>query len=434
MRPSFPVRSEEHTSELQSHSFISYAVFCLKKKKNNLHTNDSLFITSIRYEGLHRSSDKILKKSLPFNVFHWVKASDIAKAAERFYATNFFNKVTYQLFPDLNGSRLVFYFSEKSNGQMHFGFYYDNDLKASLYSNITFYNQFIKDTKFSLTLGLGRSPEIDLLYYLNEGPVPAPGVQINSNWVETFLYDDQRNKTASFTYHISNARFFLQSNFGSEVFLRGGGVLTNTVISPRIIEGERTRTQYSFYGLFGQLLLDTWDHPTFPTKGQRLQMSGNYTSNQYLKPFAQLNLRYSFTIPAGRKLAFLPGIYSGASYGDSIPFQYNYYTGGVTETIKFNNFPFIGYKFMESGPGITNFLFGRLDVRYEVINDLYISLIGNIGYQNNNLENMFLKQNMISGYGLSIGLKTPIGPLEAMLMTSGESFKIVGYLRLGYWF
>src|SRR6186713_2073381 len=27
-------RSEEHTSELQSHSGISYAVFCLKKKKN----------------------------------------------------------------------------------------------------------------------------------------------------------------------------------------------------------------------------------------------------------------------------------------------------------------------------------------------------------------------------------------------------------------
>ena len=31
-RPDMP-RSEEHTSELQSHSEISYAVFCLKKKK-----------------------------------------------------------------------------------------------------------------------------------------------------------------------------------------------------------------------------------------------------------------------------------------------------------------------------------------------------------------------------------------------------------------
>src|SRR3546814_9700187 len=30
-----PVRSEEHTSELQSLMRISYAVFCLKKKNNN---------------------------------------------------------------------------------------------------------------------------------------------------------------------------------------------------------------------------------------------------------------------------------------------------------------------------------------------------------------------------------------------------------------
>src|ERR1051326_9249566 len=32
-------RSEEHTSELQSHSFISYAVFCLKKKTRQQHTS-----------------------------------------------------------------------------------------------------------------------------------------------------------------------------------------------------------------------------------------------------------------------------------------------------------------------------------------------------------------------------------------------------------
>src|ERR1043165_10219139 len=30
-------RSEEHTSELQSRGLISYAVFCLKKKKNVMH-------------------------------------------------------------------------------------------------------------------------------------------------------------------------------------------------------------------------------------------------------------------------------------------------------------------------------------------------------------------------------------------------------------
>src|SRR3546814_8932709 len=33
------LRSEEHTSELQSLMRISYAVFCLKKKKQNTHRN-----------------------------------------------------------------------------------------------------------------------------------------------------------------------------------------------------------------------------------------------------------------------------------------------------------------------------------------------------------------------------------------------------------
>src|SRR5881409_4171390 len=53
-RPSHPdpaanrPRSEEHTSELQSQSHISYAVFCLKKKKKNNH-NTYILIYSLTY-------------------------------------------------------------------------------------------------------------------------------------------------------------------------------------------------------------------------------------------------------------------------------------------------------------------------------------------------------------------------------------------------
>src|SRR3546814_1513045 len=39
-------RSEEHTSELQSLMRISYAVFCLKKKKNKQHNLDKYTTTS----------------------------------------------------------------------------------------------------------------------------------------------------------------------------------------------------------------------------------------------------------------------------------------------------------------------------------------------------------------------------------------------------
>src|SRR3546814_7794947 len=39
VRRFFPVRSEEHTSELQSLMRISYAVFCLNKKKQIMNNN-----------------------------------------------------------------------------------------------------------------------------------------------------------------------------------------------------------------------------------------------------------------------------------------------------------------------------------------------------------------------------------------------------------
>src|SRR3546814_1890256 len=48
-----PFRSEEHTSELQSLMRISYAVFCLKKKKTNI------YITTTQNEH-HHDYTKIL--------------------------------------------------------------------------------------------------------------------------------------------------------------------------------------------------------------------------------------------------------------------------------------------------------------------------------------------------------------------------------------
>src|SRR3546814_4761204 len=43
-----PVRSEEHTSELQSLMRISYAVFCLKKKKKHVYTSPNTIIYYLR--------------------------------------------------------------------------------------------------------------------------------------------------------------------------------------------------------------------------------------------------------------------------------------------------------------------------------------------------------------------------------------------------
>src|SRR3546814_1102440 len=49
-------RSEEHTSELQSLMRISYAVFCLKKKNNTIHTTYTTHHTTLTL--MHHNRDR----------------------------------------------------------------------------------------------------------------------------------------------------------------------------------------------------------------------------------------------------------------------------------------------------------------------------------------------------------------------------------------
>src|SRR3546814_1886114 len=56
-----PFRSEEHTSELQSLMRISYAVFCLKKKKKN-NTDLLTYHTHIIHKNLPRIHRLILSR------------------------------------------------------------------------------------------------------------------------------------------------------------------------------------------------------------------------------------------------------------------------------------------------------------------------------------------------------------------------------------
>src|SRR3546814_3061261 len=57
-----PLRSEEHTSELQSLMRISYAVFCLKKKKNNIDFTRTIIYYRMHYD---QSEDSTISNELP---------------------------------------------------------------------------------------------------------------------------------------------------------------------------------------------------------------------------------------------------------------------------------------------------------------------------------------------------------------------------------
>src|SRR3546814_4550552 len=71
-RPIMGRRSEEHTSELQSLMRISYAVFCLKKKKQRLKKDDKITKTrNIKhYETMNKNTYRNAHTQSKYNTTH----------------------------------------------------------------------------------------------------------------------------------------------------------------------------------------------------------------------------------------------------------------------------------------------------------------------------------------------------------------------------
>ena len=394
---------------------------------------DSIFIKSIQIEGLENRSEKFATADVPFSVLEWVTPKDIQDAIEGIYSSGYYNKVTSELIKEKDGSRLIIHFKEKIGGLLRFGFYYDNDYKATLFLNSTFYNWLINDTKFSITLGLGRSPSINLQYFIDKGPVPAPGFEVSSSWETIYGYSDStRQKVLSANYSITNANLFIQSNFSDFLTFRLGGEWTHGILKPNVSLIEFGNITDNFWGLFGSLYSDTYDQSYFPKRGQQAYISVKFLSNVDLEPITRFKVRYRFAQRLSEKFTLIPSIYGGISIGDSIPFQYSFPLGGLTEMGKFGHMPFVGYKYFETGND--NVMFARLDLQFQFYKNMYFIFMCNAGYQSDDFNDIIKPEGLISGFGLTYGIQTPIGPIKVSVMRSGERKGLLGNVQLGYWF
>lgn len=394
---------------------------------------DSVYLKTIQISGLINTSEELAISEMPFSVLNWVKIDEILQSVNDIYASNYFDKVTFELKPGDNGTILILNIEEKTNGLFRFGFYYDIDQKATVFLNTTFYNKLFKNTKLSLSVGLGRSPGIEFSYLFDKGPRPAPGFELSSYWTSLYAYSDSsREKLASFNYSTTNAKIFLKSNFSSYLSIRFGAEWTHAYLSPDISLVQFGSLKDNFWGLFGSFYSDTYDHAYFPTRGVKGLIEAKYITSAYLKPISYVNLFYEAAIKMGRSVTLMPSVYSGIAIGDSIPLQYKTSLGGLNELHRFGHMPFIGYKYYEIGNN--NVLFARVDLQFNIYDKMYLTLMANAGSQSELAEDLFQKNTLISGFGIEYSLDTPVGPLRLSLMRAGEKKKLLGYFQLGYWF
>ncbi|MFA6799305.1 MAG: patatin-like phospholipase family protein [Bacteroidales bacterium] len=393
---------------------------------------DSVYVKEMVFTGLeHVSPDYVkLKMNLPFPA--WLTPKDIYRALQRVYGTNEFVKVTYQLDPVIDGVRLTVRTEEKEQNLVHIGAHFDNLFNASLLARANFKNTWKKGDQLSIDLNLGENPHLRSSYYFLFKDKNQYGLAAEFNRIYAYDYLDGR-RIRSYIYRDLLVEFLLRTTW-REIYASDFGIQSELAwFSPNVSDWEIDAFNSRMINIYGQLRLDNFNRVPYPTSGQKAELTvrgvNSFISGK-IHPALILDMRYRQAIPLSEKFSLQPSLMAGFAFGDTIPYPYRTYLGGLGYYHK-SLIPFVGSEYMERASNHAIVL--RTDLQYRFRNNHYFTLKCNVAKAFDSFDKFLDPKTSLAGMGLTYGYSSPVGPLELTLMGSTGSKKPIIFINLGYW-
>ncbi len=393
---------------------------------------DSLYINELRYTGLEEVSQQYLwsKLDLPFPA--WLKPADVTAALERAYGTNLFTRISYELQPTIGGAALIIRAEEKRNLNSNIGLHFDNLFNASLMVNTTFNNLWRKSDRLSLDLTLGENPHIGASYFFLTHKRQNYGIR--SEYDRLIAYDYLNgNKVGSYIYHKVFMDLLLKTTYMEDFSVSTGVQGEFASVAPTISIFDFATFNSRMINFFVHFKKDTYNKVPYPTRGEKVEI-GTKLINSFNEdghfPGLVLTYRHSLAFEIYKGFTFQPGLSLGFAFGDSIPYPYKSYIGGLGYYHQ-AVYPFVGMDYMERAANHAAIIKG--DFQYNIRGNHYVLWRNNIAQSFDLLENMFNLPTVIYGTGLTYGFASPVGPLEATLMISNNTWKPMIFVNMGYW-
>ncbi|MCF7793696.1 MAG: patatin-like phospholipase family protein [Candidatus Cloacimonetes bacterium] len=405
----------------------SLKAFPSKEKIIPIKEVDRLHIKQVHIQGLRNVSRNLVYGKLQINDDSWISTKKLQTSIERVYGSQYFEKVTYKLVPRENGVDLFVRCVEKIQDNFNFAFHYDRNTKTSVLLNTTFRNKLILGSKLSLNLILGENFGQDVAYFIHTGWKPGFGfgAQILARDYEIKVYEDGE-KIALYDYNFVTNRFDLQTIVSNSSSIGGAVEYKDTELKPVIANPGLLDYEYRNFIYKGYFLIDTYDSIIFPTKGVRfytevertIQLSNNIDLDY--NPITTFNFLFAITDRFTDKLFYEEKLRLGNIDGEQMPVENEFQLGGYKTPLDIT-VPFIGYDFLSLSTKSYIVLYSTF--RYEIFNGIYGKILGNWGLIGTDNENLLGKRDYISGYGISLAIDTPFGPIEGIAMQNGENKK-----------
>jgi NTE family protein len=455
-----------------------------KREPVPLQLIDKMRITRIEINGLKKVSRNLVLGKLIINPPAWVTKDQLAQDIDRLYASNFFEKVTYQIeppedaVPGANEYILIINVVEASGIYLKLGLNYDSEMNAALLANVTMRNIAGQGSKLSIDARLSDNYGLLVDYSLFTGlRKPGVGLKVKLHFDRYAIntYNNTGTIQSSYNYYNYGADVGFESPLINYA-LFGLAVQKDLTNINAIIAPEDPK-QKNIEGLnyYAYLMFDNLDRTFYPRSG--LQLYGEIKCltddlamakrQQEFKTFFKYTARVKGYIPFHKRFTMFLGATGGfiqahepyyleytiagglSIYRKQIPFIYQNYFGGLN-TYSAGCFPFTGLNFMQiSGK---NVLILDAGFQIEPVKDFFIVIRGSVGRAKKTFKQLFheknltidkyygfyipryeyLKNDLTYGYGLTIGYNSIIGPIEVTLMRGSESNKFLFHVNFGY--
>lgn len=401
---------------------------------------DSVYVVLIEYRGLKNVSKSFINGTLAIKPGTWVKLDELENRIKHAYGSGFFEYITYSLLPiEGKGSYLLIDAKEASSGILGAGIHYDSDYKVGFLLNATFKNVLFKGSKAFIDLSLGENPKLSAFYLIDRGGKPGFGMRGTAFTLKLNSYSNG-SINESFKVVQYKAESFLHFNFENSVKFRTGTEF-EYIKFESIIHPENSINYSPMLSFFVNWGIDTYDKASFPTSGVKMNATGKYVTllgnNTLNKDFSNafsVYAMYNQCVPVLPKHVFSYGVSLGVVLNNKIPTpQHWFILGGQTYNNYYDTFiPFTGLRFIEKS-GLSTFV-TKFAWQYNVYGNFYLTAKWDLGIMDDNFEKMLNEASLISGFGLSVGYNSFIGPVEVSFMGTNLNKGMTNFINIGYTF
>ena len=422
-------------------------------RRNRVPVVPDIEISDITINGLVHSDERFFRGRLNLKAGGCYTPQKIREAVVNVYGTRFFKQITYHLAPEGYGkSHLVIEVEENPLTYVKMGLHYNTFTNVSAIVNITQRNFIVPNSRAFITAAISENPRLRAQYFKYLGRKRTVGFGIGAHYENNPLnyYDnykkiqEYRNKYAAVDVHV---QYMLNRVMAVGVGSRWEYIRLKPQLSPYIeVDGNTNQlNSFVYYGL------STLDRKQYPTRGAQIELEAGVVHNQHpafhmrsttggelnldslgfrFNNYQRALLKMSYYFPFNRKSTLNVNAYTGLTFGYNQELVNDFFIGGLTDFSR-NQIPFVGLYDGEVNTSSVASL--QLMWQYEAFRNIFVMPRASAAVFN--MERLAgTPYNYVTGYGVTLGYSTRLGPLEASLMYSDQAKYLKAYVNLGFHF